>query len=104
VKGKYVLAILLLCFHCASGPVGGLLFTNSDYSGEVNPDTSIPILAEARGCQISILGIFSVGDSSAGQIASNYGIRRIATIDHSVFSVLHIAFVRNCTIITGATY
>lgn len=102
---KLLLLTLTLCyFHCASGPVGGLLFTNNDYAGEVNPDSSIPIIAEAKGCQFSIMGIFSVGDSSAGQIASNSGIRRIATIDHSIFSVLHIAFVRNCTIITGATY
>ena len=103
---KYLILIILICFNlnCASGPVGGLLYTNNDYAGEVNPDNSIPSIAEAKGCQISLLGLFSVGDSSAGQIASNSGIRRIATIDHSVFSILHIAFVRNCTIITGATY
>lgn len=93
-----------LVFNCASGPVGGLLYTNTEYAGEVNPDSSIPILAEAKGCQISVLGIFSVGDSSAGQIALDSGIRRIATIDHSMLSILHIGFVQNCTIITGATY
>jgi TRL-like protein family len=99
-----LLLLTLFLYNCASGPVGGLLFTSYDYAGEVNPDSSIPILAEAKGCQFSLLGLFSVGDSSAGQIASNVGIRRIATIDHSTVSVLHIAFVRNCTIITGATY
>lgn len=101
---RLLFILFLFYFNCASGPVGGLLFTSTEYAGEVNSDNSIPIIAEARGCQISLLGIFSVGDSSAGQIASNSGIRRIATIDHSVFSILHIAFVRNCTIITGATY
>lgn len=99
-----LLALFFFQLHCASGPVGGLLFTYNEYAGEVNPDNSIPSIAEAKGCQISLLGLFSVGDSSAGQIAFNSGIRRIATIDHSVFSILHIAFVRNCTIITGATY
>ncbi|MBP7284666.1 MAG: TRL-like family protein [Leptospiraceae bacterium] len=101
---KFLVLVFLLVLNCASGPVGGLLYTNTEYAGEVNPDSSIPILAEAKGCQISVLGIFSVGDSSAGQIAMNSGIRRIATIDHSIFSILHIAFVQNCTIITGATY
>ena len=96
--------LLLLLFNCASGPVGGLVFTNYEYAGEVNPDSSIPILAEAKGCQFTLLGLFSIGDSSAGQIASNVGIRRIATIDHSTISILHVLFVRNCTIITGATY
>jgi hypothetical protein len=101
---KIKLLILLFLLNCASGPVGGLLFTNYEYAGEVNPDSSIPILAEAKGCQFSLLGLFAIGDSSAGQIASNVGIRRIATIDHSTVSILHILFVRNCTIITGATY
>jgi hypothetical protein len=101
---KLPMFFFLLFTHCASGPVSGLLFTNNDYAGEVNPDSSIPILAEARGCQYSILGLFSMGNSSAGQIASNNGIRRIATIDHSTFSILHIFFIRNCTIITGASY
>lgn len=101
---KFYYIFLLLFLNCASGPVGGLLFTNYEYAGEVNPDSSIPILAEAKGCQFSLLGLFSVGDSSAGQIASNVGIRRIATIDHSTISILHILFVQNCTIITGATY
>lgn len=101
---KIKLLILLFLLNCASGPVGGLLFTNYEYAGEVNPDSSIPILAEAKGCQFSLLGLFAIGDSSAGQIASNVGIRRIATIDHSTISILHILFVRNCTIITGATY
>ena len=100
---KYILILFLFC-NCASGPVGGLLYTNVEFAGEVNYDSSIPILAESRGCQISILGLFSVGDSSAGQIAMNTGIRRIATIDHSILSILHIAYVQNCTIITGATY
>ncbi|HNC00982.1 MAG TPA: TRL domain-containing protein [Leptospiraceae bacterium] len=99
-----VILILFSLIGCASGPVGGLLFTNYEYSGEVNPDSSIPLLAEAKGCQFNLLGLFSIGDSSAGQIANNVGIRRIATIDHSTISILHILFVRNCTIITGATY
>lgn len=101
---KIYCIVLLFLINCASGPVGGFWFTAYDYAGEVNPDSSIPILAEAKGCQFSLLGLFSVGDSSAGQIASNVGIRRIATIDHSTVSVLHVAFVRSCTIITGATY
>ena len=104
MKKLILLLLIFFNFNCAVGPVSGLIYTNNEYAGEVNPDNSIPIIAEARGCQISLFGIFSVGDSSAGQIAFNNGIQRIATIDHSVFSILQIAFVRNCTIITGATY
>ena len=101
---KFFLLLIILLLNCASGPVGGLLFTAYDYAGEVNPDSSIPILADAKGCQFSLLGLFSVGDSSAGQIASNAGIKRIATIDYSTISIFHVLFVRNCTIVTGAKY
>lgn len=89
---------------CASGPVGGLLFSYNEFAGEQNPDTSIPPTVQFQGCQYSILGIFSYGDSSAGAAAMDNGIRRIASIDYSVISILTFAFVRNCTIVRGATY
>jgi hypothetical protein len=49
---KLQMILLLLLMNCASGPVGGLLFTNYEYAGEVNPDSSIPILAEAKGMSV----------------------------------------------------
>lgn len=101
---KLIFIALLLLTHCASGPVGGLIFSNIEYAGEINSDPSIPSIAENQGCQYSILGLIAFGDSGAGSIANKKGIRRIATIDYSSFSLFHFAFVRNCTIVSGATY
>ena len=52
--------LLLLLFNCASGPVGGLVFSNYEYAGEVNPDSSIPILAEAK-VSLRYLDYFQLG-------------------------------------------
>jgi len=101
---KLWLVVCFIFFSCASGPVGGLIFSNIEYAGELNSDQSIPIIAENRGCQYSILHLISFGDSGAGSVANKKGIRRIATIDYSHFSLFHFVFVRNCTIVTGATY
>lgn len=101
---KYMIGLIFFLISCASGPVGGLIFSNIDYAGEINPDSSIPAFAENRGCQYSILGLISFGDSGAGSVANKKGIRRIAAIDYSHFSLFHAGFVRNCTIVTGATY
>ncbi|MDX1957698.1 MAG: TRL domain-containing protein [Leptospiraceae bacterium] len=103
---KLTLTIIIFSFltSCASGPVSGLLFTYTKYAGEENLDSSIPPTAEGESCQYSILTLFSYGDSSAGTAADNGGILRIATVDHSTLSVLTLLFIRNCTIVRGATY
>lgn len=103
---RVLLAIIILFLFtgCASGPVSGLVFTYNHYAGEQNPDTTIPATVEFEGCQYSLLGLFSFGDSSAGSAAQDNGIRRIASIDYSVLSILTFVFVRNCSIVRGATY
>jgi hypothetical protein len=90
--------------NCASGPVHGLIFTYNDYAGEMNADRTIPASIQSIGCQYSVLGLMSFGNSGAGQIAYDKGIKRISSIDYSVLSILTIFFNRNCTIVTGATY
>ena len=99
---KYI--ILLLFLNCATSPVSGILFTNTDYAGEMNKDSMIPAAVNAKGCQYNVLGLFSVGNSGAGQIAYDKGIKRISSIDHSTLSVLIFLYQQNCTIVTGATY
>jgi hypothetical protein len=99
---KYILILLFL--NCATSPVSGILFTNTDYAGEMNKDSYIPASVKAIGCQYSLFGLVSVGNSGAGQIAYNKGIKRISSIDHSSLSILSFIYQRNCTIITGATY
>ncbi len=99
---KYILILLFL--NCATSPVSGLLFSYIDFAGEMNKDNMIPASTKAQGCQYNILGLFAFGNSGAGQIAYDKGIKRISSIDHSALSILAVLFQRNCTIVTGATY
>lgn len=96
--------IFFFLIHCAIGPVSGGLFTYTRFAGETNPSNDIPSTKTVVGCQHSFLLLFSFGDASAGQIAYEKGIKRIATIDHSTFNILHIVYNRYCTIVQGSTY
>ncbi|MCE9500030.1 MAG: TRL-like family protein [Leptospira sp.] len=99
-----LLFIVMMCLSfiaCAIGPTHGMLFTNNDFPGEFNPANNVKSVKTGYGCQISILGLVSVGNAAAGQIAFDSKIERIATIDHSTINVLSVLFARYCTIVTG---
>lgn len=99
---KYILILFFL--NCATSPVSGLVFTYTDFAGEMNKDNMIPASTKAEGCQYNLFGLIAVGNSGAGQIAYDKGIKRISSIDHSTLTVLTILFQKNCTIVNGATY
>ena len=91
---------LLLATNCASGPVGGLLFSNIKYPGATN-GADIKSNAQAEDCIYNVLGLFGFGNSGAGQIAKDNKISRIATIDYRSLNVLVGVFRMQCTVLTG---
>jgi len=100
-KALFLVLNCLFLTSCAIGPVHGILFTSNRFAGETNPEGDVASVKTARGCQTQILGMAATGNSGAGQIAYNAGIKRIATIDHSTVSILMFVFSRYCTIVTG---
>ncbi|RHX84434.1 TRL domain-containing protein [Leptospira stimsonii] len=95
------LGISLFLSNCATGPVGGLLFTNTTFPGEINTSNSVPVVKKAEGCAHTVLYYVSWGKASAGRIAFENKISRIATIDHSTISVLGALYKNYCTIVSG---
>ncbi|MCB1142636.1 MAG: TRL-like family protein [Leptospiraceae bacterium] len=89
---------------CATGPVGGFLFTKNKFSGEINPDRTIPDTVQAKGCQHSFLMLFSFGSASAGETAYRNSIIRIAYVDHSTLSILGLVYTQYCTHVHGASF
>lgn len=104
---KRILNILLLLFvsfsvfRCASGPVGGLLFTHNKYPGEINPTNEVRQEITAEGCIHNVLGLFSFGNAGAGSVAKKNGIQRIAVVDYSVLQILAIVYRNHCVIVSG---
>ncbi|WP_411821650.1 TRL domain-containing protein [Leptospira sp. 'Mane'] len=91
---------LLLATNCASGPVGGLIYSNIKYPGTTN-GTDVKSTTQAEDCIYNVLGLVGVGNSGAGQIAKNNKIGRIATIDYHSLNVLIGVFRMQCTVVTG---
>ena len=53
-----------------------------------------------RACGFNILGLLSAGDISTEAAKRDAGIRRVATVDKEIFSLLGV-FSSVCTIVTG---
>ncbi|MBK8395098.1 MAG: TRL-like family protein [Leptospiraceae bacterium] len=101
-KTLLILLFLLFSSNCAIGPTHGLfLFTSTKFPGEYNPANDVQAVKSAEGCSHSILYLFGFGNSGAGQIAKDNKILRIATIDHSTFSIFSIVYRNYCTIVSG---
>ena len=93
---------ILSLINCATGPTHGFLFTSTTFPGEINPANDVIVNKTAEGCQHSILYLIAFGDASAGGVAHQNKILRIATIDHSTTSVLAGLLYQNyCTIVSG---
>lgn len=103
MKKIILLSLFILSLtNCAIGPTNGLLFTSTNFPGEINPANDVPVTKKADGCQHQILYLFAFGEAGAGSVASNNGIKRIATIDHSTTSVFAGLLYQNyCTIVSG---
>ncbi|TGM52243.1 TRL-like family protein [Leptospira vanthielii] len=104
MKMKLVFISLLSVFlfaNCAIGPTHGFIFNSTKFAGTFNPENNVKATKEAKGCQFTLLYIFSVGDAGAGSVANKNGISKIATIDHSSLSILTGLFRNYCTLVSG---
>src|SRR5690606_12266492 len=95
--------IVSLLFHCqcAIGPVNGFIFTNTQFAGEFNPANDVKYEKEGTGCLHQFFGIITLGSASAGRVAQDSGIKRIAVIDHSTLNVFHLVYGNYCTHVYG---
>lgn len=101
MKKIVILIAILFLSNCAIGPTHGLfLFTSTKFPGEYNPANDVKSAKTAEGCSHSILYLIGFGNSGAGQIAKSNNISRIATIDHSTFSLFSVIYRNYCTIVT----
>lgn len=96
----FLLSVLFIT-NCAIGPTHGFLYNSTKFAGTFNPENNVKSVKEAKGCQFTILYLFSVGDAGAGSVASKNGIKKIATIDHSTLSIFTGLFRNYCTIVIG---
>ncbi|MCB1143060.1 MAG: TRL-like family protein [Leptospiraceae bacterium] len=103
---KFTLIVLanLIFINCASGPVGGIIYTKVDYPGMFNETNSVFPEKYSEGCETSYLGLYNSGDAGAGSIAMKAGIDRIAIIDYYIESILIIAYRKHCTIVYGEVF
>jgi hypothetical protein len=101
IKISILSMILFTMSQCATGPVHGFLFTSTKFAGEFNQANDVKVTKSGEGCTHSILGILGFGNSGAGNVAMKNQISRIATVDHSTFSVLTLLYQNYCTIVSG---
>ncbi len=83
-----------------NGPVHGLIFTQTKFPGEINPNNDVPATNKGEGCLHYIFFFFMWGDASAGSIALQNKIKRIATIDHSTMNLFGV-YGNYCTLVKG---
>ncbi|AXR69436.1 TRL-like family protein [Leptospira mayottensis] len=95
------LGFSILLSNCATGPVQGFIVTVTTFPGEINRSNEVPTAKKVEGCAHNVLNLVTWGDAAAGQIALDNKISRIATIDHSTFSVLGLIYNNYCTIVSG---
>ncbi|WP_061224338.1 TRL-like family protein [Leptospira weilii] len=95
------LGFSVLLSNCATGPQQGFLVTATTFPGEINRTNNVPTVKKAEGCAHNVLYLATWGNAAAGQIALDNKISRIATIDHSTFSVLGTVYSNYCTIVSG---
>ncbi len=101
IKISILSIILFTLSQCATGPVNGILFTSTKFGGEFNPANDVKVTKSGEGCTHSILSIIGFGNSGAGYVAKENKISRIATVDHSTFSILIALYQNYCTIVSG---
>ncbi len=106
MKARKILTIAALFLSaalssCAIGPVNGVLFTRTRFPGQLNSADDVPPAKQATGCMHEVLGTVAWGDASAGSIAMDNQIQKIAIIDHSTMSILSGVYSNFCTIVTG---
>jgi hypothetical protein len=91
----------LFIFSCSIAPNHGLILTQVSYPGEFNSENDVLDKKEGIGCQVSILGLVSVGDASAGGVAREYAISKISTTDYKFTGILYPVYGRLCIFVRG---
>jgi hypothetical protein len=56
---------------------------------------------QGKACASGVLGLAAWGDMSLDAAKKSGGITRVDTVDFSTMSILGVAYVKNCTLITG---
>ena len=98
-----LLAALALCLASSGCAVAGPgIVTGSIYSGYtlgsgVGPGTGTKT---GQACVITVLGVVALGDGSIDEAKKQGGIAQVASVDHTVFSVLGV-YGSVCTKVTG---
>lgn len=99
------IACMALGIQCAIGPQHGALYTSTKFAGDINPTNDVAALKTGEACMHYVLSLGAFGEAGAGDAAMAGGISRIATIDHSAFSVLSFhglgVYSQYCTIVAG---
>lgn len=97
----FILVLSLLFGNCMIGPVDGVIFTKTEFAGEFNLNNDVKATKTGTGCQKSFVGLVSLGDSGAGSVAKQNGIKKIATIDHTTMTILIGLYREYCTVVYG---
>ena len=96
-----IVFFLFLQLRCAVGPVNGLIYSDTRFAGEFNSANDVKYEKEGKSCLHNFFGLITLGSASAGRVAQNSGIKRIALIDHSTLNVFQILYGRYCTHVYG---
>lgn len=91
------MAMLSGCAVAGPGIVTGSIYSGYNLGGGVGPGTGAK---SGEACVMSILGIVALGDGSIDAAKKDGGVTQVASVDHSVFSILGI-YANVCTKVTG---
>ncbi|TGJ99683.1 TRL-like family protein [Leptospira semungkisensis] len=109
---KTILLILIsfssfASFNCATSILPAAIFASAEYHVSGTPTggpTDAKILKSGKSCNIySIVNVifYSGGEGSIVEAAQKAGIKKIAVVDKSVFSILAPLFSQECVMVYG---
>jgi len=91
------LGMLSGCAIAGPGLVNGSIYSGYSLGSGVGPGTGTK---SGEACAMSILGVVALGDGSIDAAKKDGGVTQVASVDHSVFSILGI-YANVCTKVTG---
>jgi hypothetical protein len=85
------------CAFAGPGAVMGTIYSGYSLGAGVGPGTGAK---SGEACVMSILGVVALGDGSIEAAKQDGGITQVASVDHTVFSILGL-YANVCTKVTG---
>jgi hypothetical protein len=85
------------CAFTGPGLATGSIYSGYTLGSGVGPGTGTK---SGEACVMSILGIVALGDGSIDAAKKDGGVTQVASVDHTVFSILGI-YGNVCTKVTG---